>query len=70
MTAPHNPVPRIALRKLEAAASLGISDESFDKFVKPHIRVVRWGSLRLYPVAELARFVEDQATSPREDIAA
>jgi len=44
-----NGLPRIALRKLEAAQALGISDESFDRYVKPFVRVVRWNSLRLYP---------------------
>ncbi|PZR70137.1 MAG: hypothetical protein DLM63_00065 [Solirubrobacterales bacterium] len=56
--------PRIALRKLEAAKALGVSDETFDKYVKPHVRCVRWGSLRLYPVSELVRFAEQQAAAP------
>jgi hypothetical protein len=40
--------PRLALRKQEAPLALGISDESFDHYVKPQARVVRWGSLRVY----------------------
>jgi hypothetical protein len=58
--------PRVALRKLEAAKALGVSDETFDRYVKPHVRVVRLGSLRLYPVAELVRFAEQQAAAPLE----
>ncbi|MGI8921108.1 MAG: hypothetical protein ACR2HD_05480 [Solirubrobacteraceae bacterium] len=41
-----------------------MSDETFDKYVKPHVRCVRWGSLRLYPVSELVRFAEQQAAAP------
>jgi len=51
----------LALRKEEAAAALGISDESFDKYVKPYLSVVRWGSMRVYPVAELERVLRDLA---------
>jgi hypothetical protein len=58
---------RLALRKEEAAAALGISDESFDRYVRPHVRVVRWGSLRVYPVAELERVLRDQAAAPLEE---
>lgn len=62
-------VPRLALRKEEAAAALGISDESFDRYVRPHVRVDRLGSLRLYPIAELERFLEEHASAPLEDVA-
>jgi hypothetical protein len=59
--------PRLALRKEEAAAALGISDESFDRHVRPHVRVVRWGTLRVYPVIELQRVLDDQAAAPLEE---
>lgn len=58
--------PRLALRKEEAARALGISDESFDRYVKPHVRVVRWGSLRVYPISELQRVLESEAALPLE----
>lgn len=60
---------RLALRRGEAAAALGLSDESFDRYVRPHIRVCRLGALRLYPLVELQRFLDDQASSPLEDVA-
>jgi hypothetical protein len=60
-------VPRIALRKQEAARALGLSDESFDRYVKPHIPVVRWGSLRVYPTRDLFKFVDAQAEPPLGD---
>jgi hypothetical protein len=58
----------LALRKLEAAKALGISDETFDRYVVPHLRVVRMGSLRLYPIRELERFLESEASAPLEDL--
>lgn len=59
---------RLALRKLEAARALGVSDEFFDEHVKPHVRVVRLGSLRLYPLTELQAFLDKQAHLPMEDL--
>ena len=64
MTAIKVSPPRLALRKEEAAVALGISDESFDRYCKPQVRVVRLGSLRLYPVDELRRFLESEASAP------
>jgi len=61
--------PRLALRKSEAAAALGLSDESFDKYVRPSLRAVRVGSTRLYPVAELQRWLAEHAEAPLEELA-
>jgi hypothetical protein len=58
---------RLALRKGEAVAALGISDETFDRYVKARVSVVRLGSVRLYPVAELERFLEGAAELPLGD---
>lgn len=60
---------RLALRREEAAAALGLSEESFDRYVRPYVRCVRLGTLRLYPVAELERFLTERASSPMEDAA-
>lgn len=57
-------VPRLALQRTEAAESLGMSVEHFDRHVKPYLPVVYSGSLRLYPVAGLQKWVDDQATTP------
>ena len=77
MSAPSNPVPfalstdRLALRRSEAAARLSVSDEVFDKHVRPHLRTVRFGNgqraVRIYPVHELVRFLEEHADHPLED---
>jgi hypothetical protein len=59
---PLAPVPRAALTLDEAAGSLGVSSSSFKRHVLPHLRVVRRGSLRLVPVAELQRWLEREAS--------
>jgi hypothetical protein len=56
-SAPH--LPRLALKRDEAARSLGISLDSFERHVQPEIRLVRRGTLRLVPVVELDRWVRD-----------
>ncbi len=53
--------PRVALRKAEAAASLSMSVDSFERYVLPEIRVVRRGALVLVPVAELERWIVENA---------
>jgi hypothetical protein len=50
------PVSPIALTKPAAAAALGISTDSFERHVQPHVAVIRRGRLRLFPVAELERW--------------
>ena len=55
------PVPRIALTREEAAAALGMSLDSFEKYVQPHLRMIRRGRLRLVPVPELERWAAEAA---------
>lgn len=55
------PIPRIALSREEAAASLGVSLDSFERHVQPSIRMIRRGRLRLVPVCELERWADDAA---------
>jgi excisionase family DNA binding protein len=59
---PPAPVPRTALTIEEAAASLGVSLSHFRRHVLPHLRVIRSGSCRLVPVAELGRWASENAT--------
>jgi hypothetical protein len=55
-------VPRIALTREEAAHALGMgSVDSFERYVQPHVRMIRRGRLRLVPVSELERWCEDNA---------
>jgi hypothetical protein len=60
-------VPRVALSREEAAASLGISIDSFERHVQPDVRLIRRGRLRLIPLCELERWAAEQAepTLPR-----
>lgn len=55
------PVVRVALTREEAAAALGMSLDSFEKYVQPELRLIRRGSLRLVPVRELERWANDSA---------
>ena len=56
------PIPRIALTREGAAAALGIGLDSFERYVQPQVRLIRWGRLRVVPVAELQRFADEAAT--------
>lgn len=55
------PVPAVALNRPEAAASLGMSVDSFDRYVAAEVRVIRCGSMRLYPLADLQRWADENA---------
>jgi hypothetical protein len=43
------------------AVALGMSPESFDRYVRPHVKVMRLGDLKLYPVADLERWTEENS---------
>jgi len=58
---PVAPVPRVALTREEAAASLGVSLDSFERHCQPTMRLVRLGRLVLVPVSELDRWLKEQA---------
>lgn len=59
---PVEPVPRAALTLEEAAASLGVSLSHFRRHIAPGLRIIRSGSVRLVPVAELVRWADRSAT--------
>jgi hypothetical protein len=54
-------VPRLAFTRVEAAESLGMSVDSFERYVQPELRLVRRGKLRLVPVTELQRWLDANA---------
>jgi hypothetical protein len=60
-TGPRAPVPRYTLTRREAAASLGVSINHFERRVQPELKVVLSGQLILIPVAELERWVQRHA---------
>jgi hypothetical protein len=58
---PLAPVPRILLTRREAAAALGRSLNTFERYVQPHLRLVRLGRMRLVPLGELRRWAHGAA---------
>lgn len=52
---------RLALSKPEAAAALSMSVDSLERYVLPSVKVVRRGRLVLVPVAELDRWLRENA---------
>ncbi|HWH43553.1 MAG TPA: hypothetical protein VNT32_02370 [Thermoleophilaceae bacterium] len=55
------PTLRLALTRAEAAEALGMSMDSFERYVQPELRLVRRGRLRVVPVRELERWLEANA---------
>lgn len=51
-------VPRLALRREEAAEALGISPDHFDSRVRDELRAVRRGRVVVYAVTELQRWLD------------
>lgn len=49
--------PPLLLRLPEAARALGMSADSFSRHVRPEIRMVLRGSLKLVPRSELERWI-------------
>lgn len=49
---------RLLTRK-EAAASLSMSMDTFERHCQSHLRIVRVGALRLVPADELDRWVRE-----------
>ena len=58
---PLQPVPRLLLRRKEAAAALGVSVDTFERRVQPVIKLVPCGQLLLVPVKELERWCDEHA---------
>ena len=59
---PNRPSPpRLGLTVEEAAEAVGMSESSFKRHVQPELRIVRRGSLRIIPLPEIERWLEDNA---------
>jgi hypothetical protein len=54
-------LPRLALTRAEAAAAIGMSLDSFERYVQADVRLIRRGRMRLVPVRELERWLEANA---------
>jgi hypothetical protein len=59
----------LAYRLKDAAEALSISTDSFERHVKPHVRCVRLGTVRLYPASALQAFLDENAVSPADELA-
>lgn len=59
---------KLALRRGEVLDALGISEETFDRHVRPYLPVVRLGTVRLYPLDGLDAFLAGRATAPAEEV--
>ena len=58
------PGPRLALSRDEAARALGMSLDSFERYVQGEVSLVRRGRLRLVPVRELEAWLARNAERP------
>ena len=58
---PVQAVPRLLVTRKEAAASLGMSLDTFERRVQPVIKLVPCGQLVLVPLRELERWCDDHA---------
>ena len=61
MATPVSRAPQLALQRKEAAAALGVGVDTFDRHVRPHLKVVYVGDLRLWPLSELERWLDSNA---------
>jgi len=59
--------PYLALSRGHAAAALDMSLRHFQRHVQPHVSCVYSGQLRLFPVAELERWLEEQSWRANEE---
>lgn len=57
-------VPRLALTPFEAASSLGVTLEFFERHVLPAVQVVAAGNKQLVPTAELQRWLRVEPGEP------
>ena len=51
----------MALRIDEAARAIGLGRTSFERYVMPHVKVLRRGRVRVVPVSELERWLEENS---------
>jgi hypothetical protein len=66
---PRPSPPRLALTPSEAAQALGMSEDSFNRHVRPEVRVARVGRMVLVSTVELERWVREHSafTLPHDE---
>jgi hypothetical protein len=55
-------MPRVLLTKSEAAQALGMSVRHFERHVQRRLRCVHSGQLTLYPIRDIERWADEEAT--------
>jgi hypothetical protein len=59
------PVVPLAYQRTQAATALGVSADHFDKYVRPHLKCVYVGDVKLWSAAELQRWLDERGVRPR-----
>lgn len=59
--------PQLAYQRKDAAAALSLSVDSFDRHVRPTLKCVYVGDVRLWPAAELERWLAERAMLPGQN---
>jgi len=54
-------IPAVAVKREEAAEAVGMSLDSFERYVQPELRLIRRGRLVLVPIEELQRWAAENA---------
>jgi excisionase family DNA binding protein len=54
-------IPKKAMTRQEAADSLGISLDTFERYIQPELRVLRIGRKVLVPMVELDAWIDKNA---------
>ena len=57
----EKPLVPLAYQRAQAALALGVSEDFFDKHIRPYVKAVYVGSLRLWSVNELQRWLDTNA---------
>jgi hypothetical protein len=60
-------VPRLLLTREESARALGMSLDSFERYVQNEVRLIRRGRMRLVPLRELERWLAENVQRPMAD---
>ena len=59
-------INRLALTRAEAADALGISVDHFERHIQPDLRLIRSGRLVLVPLADLEKWIAENAITTLE----
>ena len=60
------PVVPLAYQRAQAAAACGVSGKSFDEHIRPHLRCVYIGDIRLWSVAELQHWLDASGSTSHD----